>query len=326
MSRPATHPAPASAANESDAVPEKSQHAGAETYWSPVQEQIDRSDFRILQQTLPSTPGWFVEIGCGWGRLLPAYLRPDREIVLVDSHFGLLELVLQAYPRRNIHCIRADAYRLPFRPDVFAAGLCVRAFQELESPEPFLHEVARILRPQARFVLSYANKRNLLRLLRYGRCCFRHNHEAAGDRIFVTHPGYLERLLQPAGFTRLRSQASGFFEQLLRPGRFLYPAVRALPFLLPLLSLADRLLDVALGPLGLLPHTFLVLRKDSSAAPASPATNGPLDLAQILACPYCRSFPLIQRAPANGYICSVCARHFPRKGGILDFAEPLTGP
>jgi SAM-dependent methyltransferase len=313
----------ASAPNESRL--EDAQPPGApEKYWSPLQDLIDRTDFRILQQILPSTPGWFVEIGSGWGRLLPAYDRPDREIVLVDSHLGLLETARQTHRHRNLHLIRADAYRLPFRPGAFAAGLCVRAFPELTEPDALLREFARVLRPDARFVLSYANKRNLLRILRRGRCCFQHGHEPAGDKMFVTHPRYLEQLLAPAGLSQLRAQSSGLVEQLLRPGR-LYSLARALPFFLPLFVFADRPLSAVLGPLGLLPHTFLLLGKQAASPAAAPVLAATPGLAGILACPVCRSFPLTHDPAADACTCSHCARRFPRRRGVWDFTNPAAG-
>jgi SAM-dependent methyltransferase/uncharacterized protein YbaR (Trm112 family) len=324
MSPQAARSARASAANENSAE-ETSRPGVAEEYWNPLQDLIDRSDFRILRQLLPSTPGWFVEIGSGRGRLLPVYHRPDREIVLVDSRLGLLETARQTYRQSNLHCIRADAYRLPFRSDAFAAGLCVRAFQELAAPGAFLDELARVLRPDARFVLSYANKRNLLRLLRRGRRCFRHDHEPTGENMFVSHPRYLEQLLQPAGLSPLRSQGSGFAEQLLGPGRLFYPLLRALPFLFPLFVLADRPLNRALGPLGLLPHNFLVLRKQALAPTVAPGAADVPGLAAILACPDCRSFPLPYDQARDAYTCSTCARCFPSRRGVLDFLEPAAG-
>jgi SAM-dependent methyltransferase len=327
MSPPAARPdeigapsAPASVENGNSA-----QEAAAEDYRSPLQDLIDRSDFHILQRILPSTPGWFVEIGSGWGRLLPAYYRPDRDIVLVDSHREILETARERHPLGNIHFVCADAGRLPFRADVFSAGLCVRAFQELAAPEAFLRELGRVLGPETRFVLSYANKRNLLRLLRHGRG-FRRDHEAAGERMFVTHPRYLEQLLPPAGLSRQRAHGSGLVEQLLRPGR-LYALARALPFLLPLFALADRVLNFALGPLGLLPHTFAVLRKESLDVPAAtpPATTDPRSLAAILACPACRAFPLTPDSASDSFLCSSCARRFPRTNGVWDFTVPPSG-
>ncbi|MBI2956134.1 MAG: methyltransferase domain-containing protein [Acidobacteria bacterium] len=260
-------------------------------------------------------PGWWVDIGAGWGRLLPAYFDPKRNIALIDQNLTALETVARFYPHSNVHLILADAYRLPFRGDAFDAGLSVRTFQQIDTPELLLQEITRVLRPQATFVLNYTNKKSLLRIVRYGLDSFRSEHQAVSDNLFCTHPRYLEELLRRSGLTPLRSRSCGLAEQVIKAGGYLDRLLAKAPFLVPPLALGDRVASHSLGRLGLLPNVFAALRKEGTAPPA--AAEPRPGLADVLACPHCRKFPL--NTLETGYACSDCDRRFPCQGRILDF-------
>jgi len=133
----------------------------------------DRFEGKLIAELLPSEPGWFVDVGAGYGRLYPLYARPDRRVVLVDYAVNLLEVAAETYSGQDgLYFVAANAYHLPFRAGSFDAGLSNRTFHHMAHPQAFLDELGRVLRSGAHAVLEYSNKRNLLRVVRYGdRAC-----------------------------------------------------------------------------------------------------------------------------------------------------------
>jgi len=265
---------------------------------------------------LPANGGWWLEVGSGYGRLLPAYWRADRQIVLVDYALDLLLRAAQIHPQENLHFLAADAYRLPFRDEVFAAGLSVRIFHHANAPHSFLKEVARTLRPDARCLVSYSNKRNLLRALRVGCSAFRHDHEAYDEGLFGTHPAHFARLARQAGLQVRLSRGTGLLDQLARGNGFLNRLLGSFPWLKPPAALLDRLADASLGRLQWTPLNFSLLHKTS--APASPLPAPPASLADLLACPHCRSTSLRQE-PSQDWSCLECGKRYAHQGQVFDF-------
>ena len=43
---------------------------------------LDKKEKYIIQKLIPPVSGWFIDLGCGYGRLLPAYLKSNRQIVM----------------------------------------------------------------------------------------------------------------------------------------------------------------------------------------------------------------------------------------------------
>src|SRR5205085_6553252 len=143
---------------------------------------------------------WFVDVGAGYGRLYPLYARPDRRVVLVDYAVNLLEVAAEKLGDADVAFVAANAYHLPFRAGSFAAGISIRTFHHMAQPHQFLDELGRVLRRGAHAVLEYSNKRNLLRMARYGPSSLRRDHEHWGELLFGTHPDHLRQLASSAGF------------------------------------------------------------------------------------------------------------------------------
>lgn len=287
-------------------------------FWAgPSKSLLHQAECRILAEMLPVSSGWFFDIGCGYGRLLPTYQRPDRPLVLVDYALNLLELAARNCPHPNSYFVAANAYALPFRAEVFSAGLCVRAFHHIQAPQAFLKELARTLRPNSACILSYSNKRNLLRLGRHPASAFRRDHEAYAEMLFGTHPACFEALARQAGLGLLRSAGTGFLDQLIPAAGFFDRLLERARVLLPPLALAERLADRTLGRLGLAPLTFALLRKEGGTGPI-PSAPQPSGLAEILACPHCRQSELVEQK-SKAWLCSACGKLFPARGKIVDF-------
>jgi SAM-dependent methyltransferase len=263
----------------------------------------DRFEGRLIRELLPSEPGWFVDVGAGYGRLYPVYARPDRRVVLVDYAVNLLEAAAESHAAKDgVYFVAANAYHLPFRPGSFDAGISIRTFHHMASPQDFLAELGRVLRRGAHALLEYSNKRNVLRMARRGRSSLRRDHEEYGDLLFGTHPGYLRELASSAGFGIGRTAGTGFFTRFVTER-----TQKAAGALGALESVADRLL----GGLDLAPVSFAELVKRSGEA-REPAVG----LAEILQCPACGGAVAENE---GGMTCEACARTYPRVGAVYDF-------
>ena len=270
-----------------------------------------RSDFEdqfetaLLERLLSSDPGWLIDLGAGYGRLYPIYARPDRAVVMVDYAVNLLEIAAETYgDQPNVHFIAANAYHLPFRTSVFSVGLSNRTFHHMAHPELFLEELARVMRPDSHVALEYSNKRNALRVMRYGRRSLREDHEHYGQLLYGTHPRTFSRLAESAGFEVGDTYGTGFFS------RFLFE--RAKRAYRPLAA-AESVADASLGRLDLAPMHFVDLRRQNGVEPAPEA--GIESLAEILQCPVCAG----DLAEADGGLaCLACEQQFPRVGPVLD--------
>jgi SAM-dependent methyltransferase len=263
----------------------------------------DRFEGRLIRDLLPSEPGWFVDVGAGYGRLYPLYARPDRRVVLVDYAVNLLETAAENLSAEDgVYFVAANACHMPFRPGAFGAGISIRTFHHMASPQDFLGELGRVLRRGAHALLEYSNKRNLLRIARYGPSSLRRDHEEYGDLLFGTHPVYLRKLASSAGFDVGRTAGTGFFTRFVTERT--QAAVGAFG---ALESVADRLL----GGLDLAPVSFAELVKTSGAAREAPAT-----LADILQCPACGGAVAEDSAAMT---CKACGRTYPKVGAVYDF-------
>lgn len=287
-------------------------------FWvSPSRLVLDRKEKRIIRNLIPSLPGWFVDLGGGYGRLIPTYMNSNRQIVLVDYALNLLEEASQRYSQDSIHLIAADVYHLPFRDNVFDCGLSVRLFHHINAPQSFLNEVTRIFREGAVFVLSYSNKRNMLRILRHGAKAFTHDHEEFSEMLFGTHPKYFAELCRNAAFRIERTRGTGFLDPFFRVKSSFDHLLSRMKFLALPVSIIEDIAGWTLGRMNLAPLNFASLSKDSEAKTSSVELEHPQNLIEILACPRCRSINLNERE--KDYACLDCGKLYPRRGRIIDF-------
>ncbi len=252
--------------------------------------------------------GWFVDLGCGYGRTLPAYYREDRRIVLVDYAVNNLQAARSRYADRpNVFYVAADAYRLPFREAAFESGVAVRMFQHLNRPEEFLAGLARVVSPGGGVLLTYFNGRNLRRPFS------RLTHVRMSPAYYRTHPRYFRRLCGENGFTVRARAGAGTFFRLMQNLRWLGRYAESHPRQVGLLGRLSSTLDFPLGRLSLSVHQFDLLRKEGACAPAE-AGEG---IAAILECPRCGESRLERGERA--FLCGRCWAVYPVVDGILDF-------
>lgn len=288
-------------------------------FWQGSSRSIlDRLEQRLLARLLPDARGWFLDLGAGFGRLAPVYSIPGRRAVLVDYAVNLLEMAARdgagSGDGDDRHFVAANAYKLPFRDGVFDAGLCVRVFHHINAPESFLGEFSRVFRGGSQAVLSYSNKRNLLRMVGKGRTAFVRDHEAFDDMLFGTHPRHFRALAEGAGFTVRATEGVGFLDQMVRNVPALDRLIAGNRGVRAVVEVLEIVASLTLGRLGVAP--IHLSRLEKRQAPGAPPGAGLMD---ILACPRCRH-PALEEGQGE-IVCPSCARAFPKLGRILDLRE-----
>jgi ubiquinone/menaquinone biosynthesis C-methylase UbiE len=276
------------------------------TVWQEPRAKFEnRFEGKIIAQMMPAKPGWFIDVGAGYGRLYPQYARPGRKVVLVDYATNLLDMAEKEYgTKKDIFFIAANAYHLPFKDEVFDAAITIRTFHHMNLPKKFFQEFSRVLRPRSEVLFEYSNKRNILRILKNARRSLRKDHEEYADWQFGTHPAYLRDIAKEAGFEVERTVGTAFFPRFL---------TEKTVFLEPILGGLETVFDLTLGRIGFAPMNFARLRKSSGAG----IMKSPVpELSDILKCPACRGDV---EAINQGFRCISCSRMFPKNGKVIDF-------
>lgn len=256
-----------------------------------------------LRRLLPRQGGRLVEIGAGYGRLGDLYAG-YQQVVLLDP---AKSQVREAWERwgsdgRFIYVV-GDAYRLPLGTSAFDVVVTVRMLHHLADVPAAFRELHRILRPQGRYLLEYANKRNLKEVIRHligrsHRAPFSPEPVEYAPLHFNFHPSYIEEGLLEAGFSVERTLAVSFLRLAL------------LKRLLPLSWMVriDELLQSPTAPLKLAPSMFLLAR----------AVKDEEERDGLFRCPSCGGEDLEEST--SSLLCKGCGRGWPIEDGIYDFS------
>lgn len=165
----------------------------------------DLADRIALRALLPASGERLLEVGAGFGRLVPEY-RGWRKVTLVDASEAHVGAAREAFVAdEGVHVELADAYDLPFADAAFEALVCVRVLHHIERPEAVFAEFGRVLVPGGLLVLEFANKRNLKAMVRWW---LRRQDWSPFDLAaheyrplhLSRHPAAVRRQLRAAGF------------------------------------------------------------------------------------------------------------------------------
>ncbi len=261
----------------------------------------DRFEGGLTKRLLTDAPGWFIDIGAGYGRVYPLYKRVGRKSVLVDFAMNLLDMATESYGKDgDVYFVAANAYHLPFKNGVFSGGVSIRTLHHMNKPDTFLNECGRVMRAGGHVCMEYANKGNIARLFKRGFRALKKDHEHYGDMHFGTHPEYYEKLADGAGFTVERNLGTGFMPRFVKYG-----------FPIGVLAFKEQVLDAFFGPRRLAPLMFTDLKKRGD----TPKEGAPDSFLDILACPACKG---VVEKIAQGLHCTSCKRIYPKVGAVYD--------
>ena len=202
----------------------------------------------------------------------------------------------------------ADVYRLPFKKGVFDAATMIRVLHHMSEPLLALQQVRRTLRPQAVFILEYANKQNLKAIFRYALRRqtwnpFSQNAVEFAELNFDFHPKAVRRWLQTSGFELERQLTVSHFRiEVLK--RFV--PVRLLIWM-------DSLVQHTGNWWQLTPSVFARARAVGGESISSTAG--------LFQCPECNSEHI--KEETDCLTCGNCERKWAVHDGIYDFRESL---
>lgn len=109
-----------------------------------------------------AAPGRVLEGGCGPGVVGAVLAAAGAEVHGVDLSLG--QLATAAARDRVTTYVHADLERLPYRDAVFETAILLGVLEYVERPRAALAELARVLVPGGRLIVSVPNARGLPRL------------------------------------------------------------------------------------------------------------------------------------------------------------------
>ena len=270
-------------------------------FW-PGRDYEDAVERIALGKILPRSGGRLVEIGAAFGRLADLYDGYKRVVLLDPAKSQLREARERLGEDRRLLFVVGDAYQLPLSTSAFDVALTVRVLHHLTDVPAAFKEVHRILRPRGRYILEYANKRNLKEILRFlvGRSRGRPFSLEPVEYVplhFNFHPSYIESGMRVAHFHVERSLAVSSLRSAL------------LKRLVPQswLVRVDGALQGPTASFRLAPSMFL----RALAEKTGPESD------RLFQCPACGEEELDE--DDSSLRCVNCGRDWPIEDGIYDF-------
>ncbi|MGA2490033.1 MAG: class I SAM-dependent methyltransferase [Anaerolineales bacterium] len=271
-------------------------------------EYEDRCESIAIKRLLPKNGKLLLELGAGAGRNTLRYSGFERVVLLDYSRTQLKQAQeLLGNSERYIY-VAADIYQLPFIDELFDAATMIRVLHHMADAPAALRQVRNVLKPGARFILEFANKRNLKSILRYVLRLqtwspFTPESVEFAPLNFDFHPRTLLKWLKNLGF---------HVEKILTVSHFRIDLLkRTIPP--TLLAGLDSILQWTGGLGQFSPSVFLRARVIGEKA----CSEEQKELASYFKCLKCEYSPLV--ITEQRIICPVCKQEWSTSGGIFDF-------
>ena len=275
-------------------------------------EYEDRAEAIALKRMLPASGNLMLELGAGAGRNTPRYSGFERVVLLDYSTTQLIQAQEKLGCSDQYIYVAADIYRLPFRDGQFDAATMIRALHHMADAPNALRQIQKVLRPNAIFILEFANKLNLKSILRYLLGRQKWNPFTLEPVEFVKlnfdfHPRAIRNWLGELGFS---------IEKTLTVSHF---RLGLLKRIVPARLLAA--LDGFFQPTGkywqFTPSVFVKAKNKSD----SRAESALLSVIDLFKCPDCEGEKLEQN---SGHLhCPICESNWSVENGIYDFRERM---
>ena len=269
----------------------------------------DAVERRVLRRLLPESGHRLLEIGAGFGRMTSEY-KMYQQVVLLDYSLEQLQYARRQSGDAGTLYVAADAYQMPFQSGVFDGAAMIRVIHHIEDVPAVMAQIREILSCKGKFILEYANKRNLKSMLRHALGRNHWNPYTLEPIEFIElnfnfHPDYMQAQVSQNGFDLRHVIPVSWFR--------LAWLKRALPT--ALLSGMDALLQRTAWTVS--PSIFLDLQLAGSAGkPFDLGLDNPLG---IFKCP--RSHTTVRREEDT--LISETGIRWGIDDGVYDFRRPL---
>lgn len=279
---------------------------------------VGRGNVSELERTLVNRalrrgdPRRVLEVGTGFGRLLPALTSLGGDVVAMDLDLGRLRMAAATGPGPRVLRVAANVYHLPFLDRTFTAATMIRVYHHLLDPVPALKEVARVLRDGGRFVASYQPTPSIGTFVKDVERAMRSPHDGEFRSVTFSRPPVI---LDPEPFPIRAPNRRGFRHELKVAGFDLIEEVGAgLEEFRPFRGWSPDTwlrLGTKLGGAPAFPTRFAIARRPG-------ATEAPLGvLGERLMCPRCRA-PQSGWGEGTSLSCGRCGFEGHREPGVLD--------
>jgi ubiquinone/menaquinone biosynthesis C-methylase UbiE len=193
-----------------------------------------RARLKATVELLGEGPGDVLDVGMGPGRLCAELERRGWTVYGVDSSEEMVEFARRRLPAASDRLQRAEIERLPF-PDERFDAVAATGVLEYADLRCALDEVARVLRPEGRAVLSYPNPQALYGIwktrafypaVRIAKRALRRGHRMLPRGAGPIRPDRFEELLSAAGLEP-RARVLTSFLPIPTPLDSLWPSIAA---------------------------------------------------------------------------------------------------
>ena len=187
----------------------------AEFWADKGRDYEDRVERIAIKRLLPPTGERLIDVGGGFGRLLPLY-DGYQQVVLFDYSRSQLEFARQQHGDDGYLYVAGNIYQMPFAPALFDTILMVRVLHHMQDAPAALRNLRAISRSGGTFLLEFANKQNLKAIARWILRRQDWNPFALDPVEFVElhydfHPRYVHQTLAEVGFKPSRTLTVSHF-------------------------------------------------------------------------------------------------------------------
>jgi ubiquinone/menaquinone biosynthesis C-methylase UbiE len=273
-------------------------------FWSSHSRQkLNQLEHAIIKELIPQKGHRIIDLGCGYGRLSDCYIDRFDMAVLFDGSLSLLKTAQEKTGGKATY-IWGDINHLPFCESAFDTALMVRVVHHLSDANACMEQVYKILSANGDLILSYSNKRNILRVIRYfmgleSYSPFTLEPNTLEPNFIHYHPAYVAEHLSSAGFKVSNYRGAGMIDKLaIIPG----PFWRMIP--------SGICLAPALGKGFLAPWIFC-----KGSVEGKKMIKRASRIEELLVCPACGSG---LTSNSQNFHCLICHRKYAIIDGIID--------
>jgi ubiquinone/menaquinone biosynthesis C-methylase UbiE len=293
------------------------------SYWNK-REYEHSAEKNILNKIFTNSEGrWFLDIGGSYGRLTSTYYNQYSNPLILDYSLKTLQrnrdIIRSKYP--NVELIAANAYKMPFRNDIFDGAIMVRVLHHIENPKTYFKELKRVMGNDSLYIQEYANKRHIKAIIRalvkmnfdifskepYQQPSANNLEGSKEDQesIFYNfHPQYIKELLLENNFQIKRKYGCSFLRS---------PLIKKI-INDEIMLFLEKIMQLTLSWSNIAPSIFL---SSTLGKKGTPDEVSSLKLEDIIVCPSCKNTLLFENEDTA--VCKKCSRSYYRKQSIWDF-------